>query len=233
MEVSNANPVVAVPTWASNPINCGASATLNGISFSDAGVIDDPWSLNIDWGDSSTDYTDTNVGTQGSYASQSHTYNTPGSFTATVGVTDKDTGFGSNTSASLTVNQVYTVSFLQPLDASTPAKVIGNSVKKGRVVPVKAIITDACTGLPVTSGNVTIKVSPASFTVNATDAVETFSDAGSSSSGTTGFRYDATGGYWIYNLDTSGFGVGTPQQINVKVGSIVAATNYAVITTTK
>jgi hypothetical protein len=231
--INNVAPTVAVPTWQHNPIDCQTSATLQNISFSDPGIIDNPWVLNIDWGDNSTDYNNPNVGTQGAQSNQSHTYTTPGSYTATVDVTDKDGDTGTHSSAALTVNQVYTVSFLQPLDASTPAKVIGNTVKKGRVVPVKAIITDACTGLPVTSGNVTIAVKPATFTINATDAVETFSDAGSSSAGTTAFRYDATSGYWIYNLDTSGFSVNTPQDIHVKVGSIVALTNYAVITTTK
>jgi PKD domain len=239
--VSNANPVVAAPAFSSTSIDCKQSTNLTGISFSDAGVADNPWSLDINWGDGSTHYTDTAVGTQGGYASQSHTYNTPGTYTATVGVTDKDTGFGSNTSSNtVTVNQVYTVSFLQPLDGSTPAKVIGNTVKKGRVVPVKAIITDACTGSYVTNPttDVTIVTADATFVPNATDAVETFSDAGSSSGGTTSFRWtsDPTapgGGYWIYNLDTSGFSVGTAHNIYVKAGSTKALTNYADVITTK
>jgi hypothetical protein len=237
--VNNVAPTVATPTWAANPIDCTTQATLTGISWTDpVGLADQPFSGQVNWGDTTnTPFGDINAL---SLANQTHTY-APGTYQASVDVTDKDGDMGSSANtATLTVNQVYTVSFLQPLDASTPAKVIGNTVKKGRVVPVKAIITNGCTGNFVTdpTANVTIKVVTATFTPNATDAVETFSDAGSSSAGTTSFRWttDSTapgGGYWIYNLDTSGFSVGTAHNVYVKVGSTQANTNYADIVTTK
>jgi len=142
----------------------------------------------------------------------------------------------------ITVNQscTYTASFLQPLDASTPSMFIDNTVKRGRVIPVKVTIQNSCGGYVTdTSGNaVTISVQTATFTPKATDTVETFSDAGSSSGQTSAFRWvtDATangGGYWIYNLDTSGFSVGTPKAAYVNVDSTKVLTNFAIVTPTK
>ena len=40
--VTNAIPVVAVPTWSSTSVACRVPVTLSNISFSDAGVIDSP-----------------------------------------------------------------------------------------------------------------------------------------------------------------------------------------------
>jgi hypothetical protein len=238
VNISNVAPSVNTPTWAANPIPCTTQASLS-VSWTDPASTDDqPFSGQIDWGDTtSTPLSGINAF---SLSNQMHTY-APGTYNASVDVTDNDSGTGSSgNSATLTVNQVYTVAFLQPLDSSTPAKVIGNTVKKGRVVPVKAIITDACTGNYVTNptANVTIVVQDANFVPNATDAVETFSDAGSSSAQTQSFRWTSDssapgGGFWIYNLDTTGFSVGTVHNVYVKVGNTQANTNYADIVTTK
>ena len=244
--VSNVAPSVDTPAFSPASINCGQSASLTNIGFSDPGLLDNDWGLDIDWGDSSTHYTDT-LGSQGPYsASPSHPYANPGAYTATVKETDKDGYFGTST-AGLTVNQTYTVSFLQPLDQSSPSQLIANSLKNGRVVPVKATIKDDCTGAWVTGTTgqaVTIKVNAATFTVSpgAVDAVEAYSDAGASSANTTAFRWvaDSTatgGGYWIYNLDTSGkgfgFSVGTTYQVRVVVNGLCVSTKYAVLQPTK
>lgn len=240
----NAAPIVALPAWQNSTINCGQAATLTNISFTDAGVNDNPWSLSINWGDTSTTYSDATVATQGSYANQFHTYTTPGTYTATVTVSDKDGGQGSNstaTNSALTVNQHYLTSFLAPLDGSTPSKLIANTMKKGRVVPIKVTILDNCTGQwvsdPTTSVNINVKT--ATFTTNSTDAVETFSDAGSSSAQTTAMRFNAdstmaSGGFWMYNLDTNGLQIGTTYEVRPKVGMAAQTTsNFALIKPTK
>ncbi len=240
--VWNAAPVVAVPTWQSSTINCGQAATLQNISFTDAGIYDDPWQLDIDWGDNSTDFS-TSVNTQLAQSSQSHTYTAPGTYTATVTVTDEDGASGSNSSAAngLTVNQLYTTTFLAPLDGSTPSKLIANTMRKGRVVPIKVTILDNCTGQWVNdpTANVNISVKIATFTTNSTDAVESFSDAGSSSAQTTAMRFNAdstmaSGGFWIYNLDTNGLTIGTQYEVRPTVGTAPQVTsNFALLKPTK
>src|SRR5207245_2800214 len=67
-------------------------------SFSDLGANDNPWAVDVDWGDGSP-HTTFNQGSQGSLGSQSHTYANNGAtpYTVTVKVTDKDGGAGKAT----------------------------------------------------------------------------------------------------------------------------------------
>jgi PKD repeat protein len=235
-EIANANPVVAQPAWKAASVDCRAPATLTGISFSDAGEVDFPWNVAIDWTDGSMEY-DTN--TQGLQPDQTHTYNTPGPYFATVTVTDKDDGTGSaSTEAALTVNQVYTVVFLPPFDSSSPSGLIVNKMKNGRVVPVKVRIFDVCMQSYVTDpAIVTIKVTNTSGTTSASDPVEEYADAGQSSSGTNLFRWTTDvsapgGGFWIYNLDSKALGliVNNYYRVDVYVGANKASTtNWAVL----
>lgn len=241
--VSNANPVVAAPSFSNTSINCGSSVNLTGISFSDAGTIDYPWAVNINWGDGSTD-TSYNTNTQGSQSSQSHTFSTPGTFAATVGVTDKDSGYGSNTSSNtVTVNQ-YAVTFLAPFDGSSPSNLITNTMKSGRVVPVKAVIYDYCSGTYVTDPAAVVKIVVKATTIGSladNDAVEIYADAGASNSNTLQFRWSADstapgGGFWIYNLDSktaiggSAMVVNTTYRVDVFVGSARATgTTWALL----
>jgi hypothetical protein len=248
VSIANLNPVVAAPSWQSSSVNCRTSATLTGISFSDAGVIDYPWAVNINWG--GTESPDSyNTNTQGAQSNQSHTYNTPGSYNATVGVTDKDAGSGSNTtSASLTVNQTYTVGFMQPIDTSSPTGLVGNTFKSGRIVPVKATIYDDCTQSYVTDPTKTVTIvlrDNGTGNLSANDAVEAFADAGASNSNTLQFRWTSDssvpgGGFWIYNLDSrtalngSAMVIGHNYRLDIFVGSVRAtATQYAVLKPTK
>lgn len=241
--VSNANPVVAAPSFSNTSINCGSSVNLTGISFSDAGVDDDTWAVNIDWGDGSTD-TSYNTNDQGSQSNQSHTFSTPGTFTATVGVTDKDSGYGSNTSSNtVTVNQ-YAVTFLAPFDGSSPSNLITNTMKSGRVVPVKATIYDYCSGTYVTDPEAVVKIVVKATTIGSladNDAVEIYADAGASNSNTLQFRWSADstapgGGFWIYNLDSktamngSAMVVNTTYRVDIFVGSARATgTTWALL----
>jgi hypothetical protein len=240
---TNVNPIVARPAFTTTSVDCTGSVTLGGISFSDPGVNDDPWSVDIDWGDGSA-HTTYSTNTQGAQANRTHTYNAVGEWTATVTVTDEDSGVGSNTSSNtITVNQVYKTTFLPPFDGSTPSKLIPNSMKNGRTVPVKATIQDLCTGGYVTAPSV-VTVGVRKTTVSGTptaDAVEAYADAGASSGNSNLARWNAdatspTGGFWIYNLDSKGLNLvtNTYYRVDLYVGGVQAtSTVWGVLLPTK
>jgi PKD repeat protein len=172
------------------------------MDFSYAGVNDANWTVVIAWGDGNST-TISNVTTQ-AIANQSHTYNTPGTYTPTVTVTDKDGGEGSAAAGSLVVSQEYTATFLQPFDATTASNFVINQAKAGRTVPVKVQIYDVCAQRYLTGSDALpfIGVSTAT-TVNGsdTDAIEVYADAGAANDNGKYFRW-STDGFWIYNLDT-------------------------------
>ena len=180
--------------------------------------------MSIDWGDGSTD-TEYATATQGAQPNQTHTYNAPGTYSATVTVTDKDNGQGSASSSnSVVVAQVYTVDFLPPFDDSSPSGLIVNKMKNGRVVPVKATIYDRCTQSFVTdpTRTVTIKTSKTSGT-GVGDPIEDYADAGQSASSTNLFRW-STDGFWIYNLDSKALGlvVNNNYRVDIYVDAVKA-----------
>jgi hypothetical protein len=244
--VTNANPVVAQPSFQNTSVGCRTAATLSGMSFTDAGVNDDPWTVDISWGDgSATESYSTND--QGSLSNRSHTYAAPAAYTATVTVTDEDGGTASKT-ATITVLQTYTVNFLPPFDASTPSNLISNTMRAGRVVPVKATLYDDCALAYVNDPTrvVSITVSKITGTVaGANDAVEEYADAGASNGNTLNFRWSADtglagGGFWIFNLDTRNvlnggpLAVGTTYRIDIYVAGTKATTSkWALLTPTK
>src|SRR2546425_7671301 len=85
--VANVPPTVTAPV--NQTANEGASTSFSLGSFSDPGLNDKPWAVDIDWGDATT-HTAVNKNTQGALAAQSHTYDDNGNDTATVKVTDTD-----------------------------------------------------------------------------------------------------------------------------------------------
>jgi hypothetical protein len=215
--VGNADPVVDTPTWLDANIDCGDGATLQNISFSDDGT-NDTWDLSIDWDDGSSFYGALGLTTQGLKGDQSHTYDDPGTYNATVGVTDDDGGTDSAASGDLVVAQTYSNSFLQPIEnlQMTGKK---NTFKNGRVIPVKVVITDDCTGEAVTgtSGEVvTIALNKTALNVGGADAVESFADPGASNGNTDEFRWSADG-FWIYNLDSKALGMESGSLYELKV----------------
>lgn len=203
--VNNVDPTVAIPVFSVGTADCRVQVTLTNISFSDPGVNDGPWAVAIDWNDPN-DTTDTtfNASSQGAQSNHTHTYDTPGTYNATVTVTDKDGGAGSNTTTTaLTVTQEYTVTFLQPFDQSTLTKYVINKAKAGRTVPVKVQIYDVCAQAayadPSAAPRVAVNTSNTSGATS--DAIEAYADAGTSNNGDMYFRW-STDGFWIYNLDT-------------------------------
>src|SRR5262249_9944464 len=64
--------------------------------FTDQGTQDNPWSVDVDWGDNSAHTTFT-TNTQGSLGTQTHSYASLGTFNVLVTVTDRDGGTNSRT----------------------------------------------------------------------------------------------------------------------------------------
>ena len=86
--VLNEAPLVTAPAGQTSLPGVSTSFALG--SFSDAGVADGPWTVDVSWGDGITgQYT---AITQGAIASASHAYALAGSYTVQVRVTDKDGG---------------------------------------------------------------------------------------------------------------------------------------------
>jgi hypothetical protein len=144
--------------------------------------------------------------------------------------------------------QTYTTTFLQPLDGSSPSKLLGNTMKSGRVVPVKATIYDNCNQSYVTDPTKTVTVvvkDGGTGTLASNDAVEVYADAGAANSNTLNFRWTSDssspgGGFWIYNLDSrtainnSAMVVGHNYNVDIFVGSVRAtATQWAILVPTK
>jgi hypothetical protein len=229
---SNVAPTVAAPAFGSTSVDCRGSVTLGGISFSDPGVNDDPWTVSIDWGDGSTPdtFSTNDQGLQTPDPTPSHTYVTPDTYTATVTVSDEDGGVSDpvESSNSVTVNQTYAVDFLPPFDDSSPSSLIVNKMKNGRVVPVKMTIYDECAQSAVTNPNTVVTIAVPRTDVSGgtpSDPVETYADAGLSSGGTNAFRW-STDGFWIYNLDSKALGLvtNTVYRVDAYVGASPART---------
>jgi PKD repeat protein len=218
--VNNVPPTVSIVP-PDGTVDCRKEARLT-FSFSDPGVNDSPWRVEIDWGDGSTDSPSFNTQVT---QTVTHAYTLPGTYTVTVKVTDKDGGVG-EANGSITVEQVYAVDFLPPFDDSSPSGLIVNTMKNGRVVPVKATIFDVCRESYVNdpTTEVTIKVSKTSGS-GTPDPVEEYADAGQSSAGTNRFRWTTDssvpgGGFWIYNLDSKALGlvVNNLYRVDIYVG---------------
>jgi hypothetical protein len=168
----------------------GNNVTLD-FSFSDPGVNDSPWAVDVNWGDGSA-HTTYNASSQGAQSQQSHAYGV-GSYTATVSVTDKDGGTGRNSSATNAVSHLYAMSGILP-----PFNSDGTSVWKfGSTLPVKVRITD-CNAQPVAG----LAPKVGYTTVSSNDPTIGIDEVASTSAAdTTGImRYDPTAGQYIYNF---------------------------------
>ena len=219
--VNNANPVVGALTLGGNTgIAClaGKSVTLD-FGFTDAGLNDNPWAVDVNWGDGSTDTT-YNAGSQGAQSQLSHSYVGAGSWTVGAGVTDKDGGAGSNSSSAGAVTLLYStgLGILQPINYTGPRSLF----KLGSTIPVKIKITD-CSGAPVSglSPQVSLKYqdgSPDGTSVE--DLYSTVPDQG------TTMRYTGSPDYqYIYNLGTKNRSVGD-YAVTVSDPSIAPVTAY-------
>lgn len=84
-----------VLTTTTPTVYCNQLGAVTG-TFSDAGVIDQLWSYDINWGDGSAHTVGTTV-TQSGTIPATHAYATNGTYTVTLTVTDKDGGVGTAT----------------------------------------------------------------------------------------------------------------------------------------
>ena len=204
------------------------AATLT-VNFTDADSTS--WSALIDWDyDGSTFDNDQTVASIVSGDQFTHTYNTPGTYTAAVKVTDNQGATSLIATAQITIEQAYTVTFLSPFDGSTPALPLINRAKAGRVVPVKVTIYDDCAlaAYEYPAAAPSIRVNTATDATGATtDALEAYADAGNANSNGSNFRWSPDG-FWIYNLDTRTILGGSPlltgssYRIDAWVGSVKA-----------
>ncbi len=181
------------------------STAFNLGSFSDPGLMDSPWTVDVDWGDGSSDTF--NTATAGALGTRSHTYTAVGPFTVTVKVTDKD---GDWNSATFKVSVKYATGgsclgapghqILQPINAD------GTSIfKKGSTVPAKFRVCDAngnSIGTPgvVSNFKVVKKVYGTTETAVNEDVISTTPD--------TAFRWDPTDQQWIFNIHTKNLTAG-------------------------
>src|SRR5207248_712885 len=98
-------------------------------SFTDPGANDNPWSLDVNWGDATAHYTST-ISSLGSLGSLNHTYGSAGTYTVTVKVTDNGSLFDSKTFTVAVANVAPTVAITGAPTSSTEGTglVLGSSV---------------------------------------------------------------------------------------------------------
>ena len=192
VNVANVDPLVGDLTLTNGTgTACLAGNTVKlDFGFTDAGVNDSPWAVNIDWGDGSTD-TAYNATSQDAQPQQSHTYSGAGSHQIVVTVTDKDTGAGQSDTTDGNVSFLYNMTgILAPFNAD------GSSVwKYGSTLPVKVRITD-CNGTPVSNLRPQVGTSMLSTLTPADGISETASTSAADSTGA--MRY--SDGQYIYNF---------------------------------
>ncbi len=88
----------------------GVARGVNLGAFTDPGIVDNPWTVDVNWGDGSAD-TVIATSTQGALAAQPHAFGSTGTFNVTVTVTDKDGGAGRATTH---VNVLASLFLLDP-----------------------------------------------------------------------------------------------------------------------
>lgn len=225
VSASNQAPVISSASFGATNADCRTLVALT-VSFSDGDGTS--WYAQIDWDyDGSTFDVDQTVDpvSPPSFA-VNHTYNSPGTYTAAARVYDDDGAVSNIGTATLTVDQAYTVTFLAPFDGSSASYAVINKAKVGRVVPVKVTIYDDC-ALAVYTGPAAPSIMVKHATTasgSTTDGVEYYADAGAANNNDRYFRM--ADGFWIYNLATSGgqfpFVVGESYRVDVYVGADLA-----------
>jgi len=170
----------------------GTSADFDLGSFTDpGGETESPWSVSVDWGDSSP-ATNFSTSTQGALGTQSHTYADNGTYKVTVTVTNKDSVAGSNTFDITVANVAPTIALS---GTSTPVRCFAFTLNLGAITDpgtdtVSSAVIDwgDSTTTPISSNpaNTTqthtySAIGPYNITVSLTDEDGTFPNAGSMS----------------------------------------------------
>jgi predicted extracellular nuclease len=126
--VNNVAPMVNAPTVAPEPSTKGSSVAANA-TFSDPGINDAPFACTVNYGDGSGDLPGVIAGN--TCTGSAHTYTTIGLYVVTVSVTDKDGGFGSNTTTHRVIFNF--AGFFHPIDNLPEV----NRVFPGQIVLVR------------------------------------------------------------------------------------------------
>jgi hypothetical protein len=170
--------------------------------------------------------------------SVTHFMNFSGTFNAAVISLDPGVSWvsaGGRTGPQSPALVTYTGQYLQPLNESTDAaNPTINKIKNGRVIPVKIQLSQGGTAITDQNapGPVTIGVSgPVSCSSASGDGVEIYADAGQSNGGTNQYRFDASSGACVYNLDTKVLGLvsGNCYRIDTAVNGVGINNTFAVI----
>lgn len=143
VQVNNVAPTVTAP--AAQSALLGAAAQFQLGTFSDPGVYDGLWSIDVNWGDGSVD-TKFTVPSEGTIPVQSHAYTGAGPFTMTIKVTDN---YGATGSATAPVNVQTSLVVLDPT-ASGALSVSGNGII---TVPGTVIVDSSSAQALSASGN--------------------------------------------------------------------------------
>jgi PKD repeat protein len=187
LTIDSQNVAPTIDTWevGTTGIACGAGSDVNfHLAAHDPAGAADPLTTTVDWGDGSTSQF------TGGELSIKHNYK-PGSYIATVTVSDDDGGSNSSSTAPGQINLQYRVSgFLQPINSDN-----SSIFKLGSTIPVKISVVD-CTGLPVSNLAPRVGLSlSGSSDGNVNEVV-------SSSSADTGSTMRWNGDSYIFNLST-------------------------------
>jgi len=100
--VANVAPIVSAP--GDHTADEGVTRDFGLGSFADPGAADNPWAVDVDWGDGSAHYA-TTAASAGNLGLAPHAYGDNGTYTVTVKVTDKDGASGTK-AYKVTVNNV-------------------------------------------------------------------------------------------------------------------------------
>jgi hypothetical protein len=229
VSIANANPVVnsvSLQNTSGYTVACLAGNQYSlGFTFSDPGVVDNPWSPSVNWGDGNSD-SETAIGAQAGAAPWSagpytHTYYA-GSYTPVVTVTDKDLGSGNSSglASQPSASLLYSTGagILQPINYTGPRSLF----KLGSTIPVKIKITD-CNNNTVSTLHPQVSLtrldgSPDGSSVE--DVYSTVPDQG------TTMRFTGSPDYqYIYNLGTRNLSAGD-YKVTISDSSIASIVAY-------
>jgi hypothetical protein len=176
-----------------------APSTFSG-TFTDSGMLDNPWAVNWSWDGTADPSANQTVGPNGTtthpFGPQTHTYAAAGcNHSATVTITDKD---GASDTKTIGI-QVGTGGFLPPM-TNQP---VTNKLKNGQVLPVKIQITD-CNGAGVNNLTPAIRLVEGDQTSVPDDSAVAITPTSVSNADSTGvMRSSGSDGSYIYNMSVN------------------------------
>jgi hypothetical protein len=217
VSVANVAPTASNGSFALDPVYGTATA---GFDFRDAGWLDAHGASFFTWsgaGDRPAAVGEENVAPDATgHASDTRTL-TPGCYGLTVSGTAKDDDGGTSAALPLyssAAASVHTRGFRPPIVDNER-----NVAKYGNVVPVKVVLTNACTGASVTSVPlfITIAKGVGNEAIEDTNLI-----AESVSSADTGNQMRTADGMYIFNLTTKNLTAGSDYTIRIRPGSATA-----------